>query len=396
MSSSEKINFYDSKLNIHQVIDEQNLKDSDEALYVCDLKRLKEKYELWIKEMPRVKPYYAVKCNDEPGVLKTLAELGTNFDCASKSEIKQILDLGIRSERIIFAHPTKMIPHIKYAKENGIMTTTVDTECEIYKIHKYYPECNLVIRFRCDAKNALSLLGNKFGCDPENEAPKLMELAKKLNLKVVGASFHVGSGCNELPVYDRAITLAKEIFRRGSEMGFNMHLLDIGGGFPGTDEKAFKEISKIVNDSLSLNFPDDSVKVIAEPGRFFVASAFTLICKIHSKKETKDPHGNGLIKHYYLNDGVFCSFIYVITEPAYTEVHHLLNEEKSVLPRFKSCLWGPTCDSADKIIENIQLPDLECEDFLIFPNMGAYSLPLACRFNGFNLQRVVYYNKRNK
>ncbi len=34
--------------------------------------------------MPRVTPFYAVKCNPEPGVLRLLNSLGTGFDCASK------------------------------------------------------------------------------------------------------------------------------------------------------------------------------------------------------------------------------------------------------------------------------------------------------------------------
>lgn len=72
--------------------------------------------------------------------MKTLVDLGASFDCASKAEIKQVLHLGVEPERIIFAHPCKMIQHLEYAREMGVLTSTVDSEYELYKLHKYHPE----------------------------------------------------------------------------------------------------------------------------------------------------------------------------------------------------------------------------------------------------------------
>lgn len=42
----------------------------------------------------------------------------------------------------------------------------------------------LIIRIRSDALVAKCPLGNKYGCCPDNDAPKLLRLAKKLNLNV--------------------------------------------------------------------------------------------------------------------------------------------------------------------------------------------------------------------
>lgn len=105
-------------------------------------------------------------------------------------------------------------------------------------------------------------MGDKFGCDAENDATALMLLAKSLNLnvnchffhlknskinnflfpQVIGTSFHVGSGCNDFPAYDRAITTAKNLFQFGALLGYEMNLLDIGGGFPGSDDKKFATV----------------------------------------------------------------------------------------------------------------------------------------------------------
>uniref|UniRef100_A0A1A9X3P4 ornithine decarboxylase n=1 Tax=Glossina brevipalpis TaxID=37001 RepID=A0A1A9X3P4_9MUSC len=395
MFKENEINYYNNELNLRTIIDSVDLQNIDEALNVCDLSRIEQKLQFWQKCMPRVKPFYAVKCNEDPLIVKTLANLGTGFDCASKSEIKQILNNGVQPERVIFANPCKPISHIEYAKTNQVFNTTVDNEFEIYKLHKHYPDSRIVIRFRCDAKDAQISLGDKFGCDPEHEAPALMLLAQSLHLNVIGISFHVGTGCNDFPAYERAIRIAKKLFNFGSLIGLNMNLLDIGGGFPGDDDEKFKNIADIINSSLNVHFPDSDVNVIAEPGRFFVAAAYTLICKVHAKREVRSPLTNKLLtKMYYLNDGMYGSFNGIFYEHQQISVQHFLEEnEEYKLPRFKSVLWGPTCDSLDKIIEDLDLPDLQCGDLLAFPNMGAYSVTLARPFNGFLSPRIMYFRK---
>lgn len=91
------------------------------------------------------------------------------------------------------------------------------------------------------------------------------------------------------------------------------------------------------------HFPEDNINIIAEPGRYFVESSCTLICKIHGKREAHSPDGKLLNKQYYLNDGVFCSFIYVVTEPAYTEVRHFVVSVKSSLARNLRKLYFYMC-----------------------------------------------------
>ncbi|KAM7342313.1 ornithine decarboxylase 1-like, partial [Cochliomyia hominivorax] len=152
-------------------------------------------------------------------------------------------------------------------------------------------------------------------------------------------------------------------------------------------------LAAIVNKSLNYNFPDNNIEVIAEPGRFFSASAYTLICKIHTKRERKSSFGKLLNKMYYINDGVYGSFNCVLHNHEALTVEHMLCEEDKNLPKFNSTIWGPTCDALDKITENIQLPDLNCDDFLIFPDMGAYSIALSSTFNGFMLPTILYFKQ---
>jgi len=233
-----------------------------------------------------------------------------------------------------------------------------------------------VLRIRCDATVAQCQLGMKFGCEPLTEAPRLLKLAAALGVTVFGISFHVGSGCQDPPVFRRAISAARDLFDLGHQLGFNMRLLDIGGGYPGNRGSNIDKIAEVVNAALDDYFPPSlDVQVIAEPGRFYVASAYTLATLVHSKRDTM----------YYINDGVYGSFNCILYDHAIVKPVPL--EDKGGKPQMSS-VWGPTCDGLDQVVESVLLPPLDIGDWLVFEDMGAYTLPVASTFNGFPLPKV--------
>lgn len=135
----EKVFKFQEKFDIEKSIGETvNL--INDSYYICNLSDVVQKYDDWIKHMPRVHPHYAVKCNDDIKVLKTLASIGCSFDCATLWEMKQILSLNVDAERIIYANTTKIKSHIEYAKNHNVTTMTFDNEDEIGKISAIYPQ----------------------------------------------------------------------------------------------------------------------------------------------------------------------------------------------------------------------------------------------------------------
>lgn len=204
----------------------------------------------------------------------------------------------------------KMASHVQYALQNNVNVMTFDSAFELHKIKRLFPDAQLVLRIRCEAKKAACPLGLKFGCDPHTEAPEIIRQVAVEGLNLIGISFHVGSGCSEPPVFRRAILAARSLFDLGESLGFKMNLLDIGGGFPGNSHttELLQEIATIVNLALDEFFPDPRVKVISEPGRFFVASAYTLACNIYAKKSVKVADTENRKTMYYITDGLYGSF----------------------------------------------------------------------------------------
>lgn len=325
--------------DIDSLLEEYNepMLPPEDPFYVFDLGVVVYQYYNWCRYFPRVQPYYAVKCNPDPVVIKTLALLGSNFDCASRQEIQLVRDLTKdlpQKPDIIYANPCKARAHIVEALRNGVSLMTFDNEDEVKKCASISKKIKLILRIITDDTGAISRLSLKFGA-PRSHWKGLLAAAKKHDIEVVGISFHVGSGCKDAKKYELALKDARELFDMAkNEFGFNMYILDIGGGFPGEthslwnpelrdatskldledddeDEVDFKKDKKDGSDNGSTDgesdaqpvlffneiaeqvapilddlFPTDSgVQLISEPGRYIVASAATLLCNVTSVRK---------------------------------------------------------------------------------------------------------------
>jgi len=382
---------------IHNKINDTIQEEKDDAFFVADLSDVIEKHKLWTEQLPRVKPFYAVKCNDDVGVLQTLSKLGTGFDCASKAEIQKVLRLKVEKERIIYANPCKQSSHIKYAAKHGVARMTFDNETELHKIKKLYPTAECVLRLLPpDDSKSQCQLSMKYGV-PLQQAPVLLQLAQELDLNVVGISFHVGSGCYDAAAFTAAVRDAHTAFSYGREAGYDFSLLDIGGGFPGQPDApiTFQAICAELRPALDAYFPAGSgVDIIAEPGRFYVASAFTLIVNVIAKRAIPRDRVIGAVLTgddqpafmYYINDGVYGSFNCLLYDHATVKPTLLQCSGDELL--YQSSVWGPTCDGLDCVLEKVALPELFSGDWLMFENMGAYTLCAASSFNGMPVPAV--------
>jgi ornithine decarboxylase len=232
---------------------------------------------------------------------------------------------------------------------------------------------------------AMVELSSKFGAAP-GEAVDLILAAGKAGLVVEGLSFHVGSQTTNFENYVAALNLAANLFKEARDRGYaKMNLLDIGGGFPAPYDasvKPFRELAKLINRELDRLFPKN-IQILAEPGRFLVATAAVAISKIIGKAVR-----DGKLC-YYINDGVYHTFSGVIFDHCQ---YHLKSLRRG--PRQICSVFGPTCDALDVVSMAEQLPaNLELGDLLYSENIGAYSHASSTWFNGFPPASVVHVNQ---
>mmetsp|Transcript_22729 Transcript_22729/g.40497 ORF Transcript_22729/g.40497 Transcript_22729/m.40497 type:complete len:549 (-) Transcript_22729:151-1797(-) len=386
-----------------EIIAENENPDDMTLFYIYDLGMVARLYQAWVSAMPRVTPFYAVKCNPDKGMLLALAAMGAGFDCASGAEINAVLDIGVYPSRIIFANCQKFPRDLRIAEAHGLRTT-FDSVAEAQKIATHSPHVALVLRIRSDDTTATAALGNKYGAEME-EVEGLLEAAKELNLNVVGISFHVGSGARNPNAYDTAITKARWAFDMGKKIGFrDMNILDIGGGMScKTDAKTgavtFNGFPQVVCAALARLFPpEEGVFVIGEPGRYFAEHSASLATSIFGARSRNIP-GVETAREYWISDGIYGAFNCIFYDHVDGHVGEPLRSPHlpPVSPevesqRHNSVIFGPTCDGLDCVSKSTQLPEMRVGDWLLYHDFGAYTIAGATDFNGIPVSRPnVYY-----
>ena len=349
-------------------------------LFAISRSALRSQLERFRKALPRVEPFYAIKANPDPGILKTLAARGSSFDTASLTEIEAVLAAGAPPERVIFANTIKPVEAIRAAVQRGVDLMTFDSEYELDKLARHAPGARVLVRIKVPNVGSVIELSLKFGVEPA-DAIGLLIKAHRLGLKPAGVSFHVGSQCTRAENYIDALEMAAIIVRDAHLKQMPLDIVDIGGGFPiprpDSDQDPFDHTASVIARELDRLF-DANVRVIAEPGRFIVGPAGTLILSVVGKAIRENKHW------YYLDDGVYGGLSGLFFDHA-TYAFKTMRGGNTQL----STLAGPTCDSIDIIARGEELPELDIGDLIYIENIGAYSLASATHFNGLEPPRAV-------
>jgi ornithine decarboxylase len=343
---------------------------------------LRAQYERFRRYLPQVFPYYAIKANPHPEIIKYFVGLGSGFDVASANEMKLVLSLGASPDKIIFANTIKSNEDIAFAYKNKVKLMTFDNEPELYKIARYCPGAKVLVRIKVENVGSTVELSLKFGADPD-QAIFLLKKAKQLGLRPAGVAFHVGSQCINVENYLKALEVSSDIFYEAQKIGLQLTMLDLGGGFPikhfdDDDHLTFRDIARQIKRKIKRRF-EKKVQFIAEPGRFLVGPAGILVTAVVGRTFRNNKN------YYYLNDGVYGDFSGIVFDHCRYQFKTLRRGQK-----FLSTLAGPTCDSFDTISANEDLPELDVGNVVYVNNIGAYSCASAVPgFNGFPPAQIM-------
>lgn len=341
---------------------------------------LREQLERFRRALPRVEPFFAVKANSHPEVIKTMVAGRAGFDVASAAEMNLVLSAGAKPDQVIFANTIKPVESITHAAKKGVTLMTFDSEAELDKIAAHAPGARVLVRIKVPNVGSIVELSLKFGVDPA-DANSLLIKAYRLGLKPAGLSFHVGSQCSRLENYIEALEMASIIARDARLKQIPFEILDIGGGFPirhfDHEEDPFDRLAPVLAKEIDRLF-DRSIRIIAEPGRFLVGPAATLVMRVIGKAIRENKHW------YYLDDGVYGSLSGQVFDHCKYEFKTLRDGSTQL-----STLAGPTCDSFDIIARGEDLPELQLGDLVYVENIGAYSLASATTFNGMPMAKVL-------
>ena len=361
-------------------------------LVVVDHDAIRQNYATFERHLPRVQAYYAVKANPAPEIVQTLYKAGASFDVASFPEFMLVYELIRRRQarerqefvwdKIVYANPVKAKETLEEINKYKPLVT-FDNRAEIGKIQRHAPSAGLLVRIRVPNTGSMVELSSKFGCEP-GEAVALIEEALQSGLVVEGVSFHVGSQCTNFENFVQALNMSAAVMAEATSRGFDLKILDIGGGFPVRYNRhvaPFSLLARKINTEIDRLFPK-AMEIIAEPGRFFVATAVTAIATVIGKA-VRDGK-----PCYYIDDSVYHTFSGIIFDHC---PYHFKSIRKG--PTEVCAVFGQTCDGLDTISQSEALPELQLDDLVYSEDIGAYSNASATWFNGFPPAKVVHINQ---
>ena len=352
-------------------------------LFVSRVALLKQ-HQLWAKALPMVKPFYAVKSNNDPVLLSWIQKTGLKVDCASPGEMKACLKAGFQSSDILYANTMKATVDLKEAMDLGVGVTTTDSVEGVEQMAG--SNMSVIVRLAVSDSTSRCPFSIKFGAKPQEWWP-IYKAIQQNRLTFGGVSFHVGSGASDPEVFKSAIRMCRQF---QNQIGCELPVVDIGGGFLPSPKPFLAAAKGIVEEIDDWDYHGSGPKQwIAEPGRFFSSPVQTLMCPIVFKKKS-----HGLIR-YTLDEslyGQFSSIVYDHAKPAFTVD---TGDRKVVQSDRKSLIFGKTCDSLDLILTQEQGPEYEVGDLFVFPFMGAYTSASATTFNGFALPNRVYLDSQD-
>ena len=320
---------------------------------------------------------YAVKSNPGEAVVENLAAAGIRgYDVASPFEMHLIRRLA-PDAALHYNNPVRSRSEIAVAVELGVKSYSVDSRSELEKLIADVPAegTEITVRFKLPVSGAAYNFGAKFGATADVAVGLLRRVAEAGFIPSI--TFHPGTQCTDPAAWDSYIRAAAGI---AEEAGVIIARLNVGGGFPSHRltgvvpqlEATFALIDRVATEA----FGDDRPLLVCEPGRGLCGDAFTLATRVKAVRDDA---------HVFLNDGIYGALAELPLIGVIDRTRVVTPEGEArrgaAVPRI---VFGPTCDSVDRLPGDVMLPnDIAEGDFVIFEGLGAYSTVTNTRFNGF-------------
>lgn len=340
---------------------------------------LRSNSRMFAREFGAENVFFAVKANNTPEVLAILAEEGLHFDVASAGEFEILRSLGVAPERLVFSAPTKLPKDIVEAYRFGLRTFAFDSRMELDKLAQLAPGCQVNARMTVANTGSEWPLEHKFGLKAA-EALALLMYADSLGLKPHGLAFHVGSQNSRPQTWVDALQQMAALDAALLEQGICLQVIDMGGGFPmsyAQEVPDVAEIAAVVRQFQKAHLRPE-LRIWVEPGRRMVADAGVMVTTVVNRAQRDQQtwlYVDASTYHGLIEAGVGFRF------PVLTD------RSGGTLRPF--ILAGPTCDSADKIMEDVLLPEgMTLGDRVYLLRMGAYTTSME-RYNGIGFPHAV-------
>ncbi len=323
---------------------------------------------------------FSVKSNYNSAILRIIKNNGLGADVVSDGELKKVLSLGFKPNKIVYSGVGKKFEELKFAISKNILLINIESESELKNIEKLAKKLNkkvnvgLRLNPNIDAKTNTKIstgrTQDKFGLTGSDIIKILKRFKKSHNVKIKCLSVHIGSQITQNKPYNNVLIAINKIL---SQSKYKFEYIDLGGGmgikyYKDAKKLNYHKLAKIIHKFSKKN----NCKIIFEPGRSIVGNAAVLLTKVIYIK-------NSLNKKFIIIDAGMNDLI----RPAlYNVTHDIIPLNKKKSKNFCSHDFvGPICETSDRFLKKNKYQKLNEGDYLAIKDVGAYGIVLASNYN---------------
>lgn len=363
-----------------------NLSNIKTPCYIYSLEQLLLNISLFKKlvESFGIHVHYAVKANNNPTLLKIIAENNIGFDVNSLGELKRIVSLNVPTDHITFAGIGKTDEEIKLSIDTGVGLIKIESLDEAIAISKIATDLqkNAKIALRLnpniDPKThpyiSTGLATSKFGID-NRDLPKILSVIKENKYLILkGLDAHIGSQVSDLNLYIDVYKFLRNEADNLNPSGFQIEELDLGGGFAisydASGNSTLKDLYSLFSNLYQMN--EKKYRILIEPGRSLVANTGMILTQVLYVKR------NGT-KNFAIVDAAMTENI---RPSLYGAVHPIMKVSERTIKKTEIYdVVGPVCETGDWLGQNVEIESIIRGDYLTILDCGAYTSVMASNYN---------------
>ena len=352
----------------------------DVPMLIFNPAALHQRFKLFQTAFPGLVTY-ALKANDTSEVIENLHVAGlTTFDVASHAEIARVLDL-CPDATLHYNNPVRSVREIQIGVQAGVASWSVDCISELEKLIEHGAMGEIAVRLHLPMGGSAYNFGEKFGACPDDAVTLLQRVARAGYQAAM--TFHVGTQCIDHTAWDHYISACHDIAQLA---GVTLSRLNVGGGFPAHRHGVAPDLAAIfiqIITSIERTFGDQAPKLVCEPGRALVSECYQLLVRVKGRK------ANNIL---YLNDGIYGAMVEWRDIGPVKRLNIMRPSGEHITDQVDAfTVFGPTCDSLDRLPGTVALPQsIQDGDYILISGMGAYSNVTCTAFNGYGVvQRVT-------
>ena len=358
----------------------------DTPSYVFDTDILTERAR-WIADTIRpAKLCFAMKAN--PFLVKVLDGYVERYEVCSPGEFHICVQNGLDMKKIVLSGVNKEYEDVLYAMEQGVVHYTAESRGQFYLVSRCAEELDRHVEILLRVTS-----GNQFGMSEEDVRHLIRERDKYPYVNIRGLQYFTGTQKKVIKKIAAEVEYIEDLIRRlEEEDGFVTRELEFG---PGLGVPYFTKDDFAIDRSLLESFMElfrekRPYEVTFEMGRYLTASCGYYMTKIMDQKRNDAVNvcivdgGINHVNYYGQNMAMKTPILSYFPQ-------HPLEQEKEE----EWTVYGSLCTVADILLKKLPLCDARVGDYLVFHNIGAYSVTEGIYlFLSRRMPKIYLYGER--